>query len=351
MKKEDLGYNSYFDSDLSGDFLIARVIAEYKELYKVKDENGEYLAKITGKSNFEAKSKEDYPAVGDWVAITKTDDGKAVIYKILSRKTVLKKKYSGEEKNQVIATNIDNVFAVESVDRDYNLNRLERFSVLAKDGGIKMTIILNKVDLISEEEVNSKKEEIEERFKETDVILTSTVTDQGLDELKDYLEKGKTYCFLGSSGVGKSSLINKLIGEDIITTEEIGKHAVRGKHTTTHREMYFLEGGGIVIDNPGMREVGLVDLRSGMEDVFKEIEVLSKECKYNDCTHIHEPGCAVLEAVKSKEIDEDKYLNYLRLKKETGHYAMSELERRRKDQQFGKFVKKVLKDKNEKRKI
>ncbi len=308
MKKENLDYDMFFN---------ARVTAEHKGVYVVKNENGEYLAKITGKRNFEAKSREDYPAVGDWVVITKIDKDQAIIDKILPRRSILKRKHSGKsEKDQVIATNIDIVFAVEAVDRDYNLNRLERYLVLAKDQNIKVAIILNKVDLISSEELALRVKEIKERFDNTDIILTSTITKQGLNNLLNYIEKEKTYCFLGSSGVGKSSLINKLLKENIIKTKEISQHGERGRHATTHREMYFLENGGIVIDNPGMREVGLVDSSEGMKDVFEEILNLAGKCKYSDCTHIHEPGCEVLKVVESKKLDKDKYLNYLKLKSE-----------------------------------
>jgi len=326
LEMEDLGYNAFFESNrkkmkLDG-FSIARVIAEHKGAYKVKNTNGEYLAKITGKQMFGASSREDYPAVGDWLAITKLDKEQAVIHKILPRTTIIKRKYgdknkAGEKnKTQVIATNIDVAFIVESVDRDYSLNRLERYFVIAKNGGAKPAIILNKIDLISKEELDLKLTQIKSRLTDIDIILTSTVTNEGLSELRKYITKGKTYCFLGSSGVGKSSLINKLLGENKIRTESISSHSDRGKHTTTSREMYFLENGGIVIDNPGMREVGMTDVSEGIDGLFDEIIALAEGCKYVDCTHTHEPGCKVLSAVKSGKLDEDKYFNYINLKKE-----------------------------------
>ena len=154
---------------------------------------------------------------------------------------------------------------------------------------------------------------------------------------------GKTYCFLGSSGVGKSSLINKLLGKNVIRTKEINPRTKRGRHVTTSREIYFLKNGGVVIDNPGMREVGMANSIAGIEDVFSEITALSKNCKYVNCKHINEPSCAVLKAVKSKELNKNKYLNYIKLKKEDEHYSTTKLEKRRKDRQFGKFIKKSLK--------
>jgi ribosome biogenesis GTPase len=291
---------------------------------------------------FNASSREDYPAVGDWVAITELDFGRAVIHAVLPRKTILKRKYNDKNTTQVIAANIDIVFAVESVDRDYNLNRLERCLAIAKDGNIKPAIVLNKIDLIPQAELNIKITQINNRFKRVDVIPTSTVTDNGLDELTSYIKKGKTYCFLGSSGVGKSSLINKLLGTDTIKTDTISEHTGRGKHTTSVRGMYFLKNGGIVIDNPGMREIGIADASSGVENVFDVISALAKKCKFGDCTHMSEPGCAVLDAIKHNKLDEKKYSNYIKLKKEVDYYQMTELEKRRKDRKFGKFVKKVL---------
>lgn len=343
IKIEDLGYSAFFESNrkklkLDG-FSVARVMVEYKGAYKVKNVSGEYLAKITGKQMFNALSREDYPAIGDWVSIIEADKERAVIHRILPRRTIIKRKYSGRNETQIIATNIDVAFIVESVDRDYNLNRFERYFAIASAGGIKPAIILNKIDLISKEKLDSKLVQIKDRFNNIDFIFTSIITEEGLEELKTYIEKGKTYCFLGSSGVGKSSLINKLLGANIIKTENISIHTGRGKHVTTNREMYFLENGGIVIDNPGMREVGMTDTSVGIDNLFDEITVLAKKCKYVDCTHIQEPGCEVLSALKSGKLDESKYSNYISLKKEAEYYKMTKLEKREKDRQFGKFIK------------
>ncbi|MFA5431427.1 MAG: ribosome small subunit-dependent GTPase A [Candidatus Paceibacterota bacterium] len=346
IKFEDLGYTDFFESKRrflkSVKYSIARVVAEHKELYRVKDINNEYWAKITGKQIFNATKREDYPAVGDWVAISILDKEMSIIHEILPRKTVLGKKYSNKQDIQIIATNIDTAFIVESVDRDYNLNRLERYLVLINEGKIKPTVILNKIDLISEIELNLKIKQIKNRFDDIDVISTSIITKQGLGELINYISKGKTYCFLGSSGVGKSSLINTLLGKNEIKTKEIGNSTGRGKHTTTVREMYFLKNGGIVIDNPGTREVGIIDANDGIDNIFNEIISLSKDCKYADCTHTHESNCAVLMAVETKKLDRDKYLNYVKLKKEADYYEMTNVEKREKNRKFGQFVKKSL---------
>jgi len=345
---EDIGYGEFFESNRIklglGEFSVARVIAEYKGSYKIKNSTGEYLAKVTGKKIFDASSREDYPAVGDWVVIREQDKEWAIIVDILPRKTVIKRKYNNKNDTQIIATNIDVAFIVESVGRDYNLNRFERYMVIASDSGVKATIILNKIDLISDEELNLKLNQIKNRFKNVDIILTSVTSNLGLEELELYILKGETYCFMGSSGVGKSSLINRLLGENAIETGDIGLQNARGKHVTTTREMYFLKNGGIVVDNPGMREVGMIDTRKGVDDVFDEVNILAKNCKFADCTHTSEPGCEVLKAIESNMFDKEKYFNYINLKKETLYYEMTELEKREKDYKFGKFIKKVKKD-------
>lgn len=351
---EDLGYNSFFDLkaneiDLK-DFSPARVIAQYKEAYKVKNLNGEFLAKITGKHIFEAKKKEDYPSVGDWVLVTEADKENAVIRSILPRQTIIKRRFGNKNKLgekgevQVIATNIDVGFVIESVDRDYNLNRFERYLSILEDGGVRGVIILNKTDLLSEEEKEDKLDELLNRFPKIDIIMASTVSSDGLDKLKNYIEKSKTYCFLGSSGVGKSSLINKLLGEERIETNDISSFSDRGKHTTTRRQMYFLENGGIVIDNPGVREVGLINIKEGVDDFFEEISSLGGSCKYVNCTHTHEPGCVVIEAKDSGVINKEKYSNYIHLKREAEYYNMDNDQKKQKKKDFGKFIKKAKKE-------
>lgn len=322
----------------------ARVIAEHKGVYKVKSADREYLAKITGRQIFHATSRQDYPAVGDWVEISVLNEEQSVIQKILPRKTIIKRMAIDKNDAQIIATNIDVAFVVESMDRDFSLNRFERYITLCRDGGVKPTIVLNKIDLTTKEELQARLNQIKNRFGDTDIISTSTKTNEGLSELLAYIQKEKTYCFLGSSGVGKSTLINKLLGEEALETQDIGLKTGRGKHSTTSREMFFLKKGGIVIDNPGMREVGMTDANTGIKAVFDEIAVLAADCKYTDCGHVSEPDCAVLNAVSEGKLDAEKYSNYISLRKEADYYEMSEVEKREKDRQFGKFLKKAKKD-------
>ena len=353
-KIEDLGWDDFFASKRAelglGEFSVARVTAEHRGAYRVKNEKGEFLAKMKGKQMFGSKSREDYPAVGDWLAISELDNAQAQVEFVLPRKSIIKRSFgdkdrTGEKKDlQIIATNIDVAFIVQSVGRDYNINRFERYLAIVKDTEIEPVIILNKIDLISSEELDAKLAELKTRLGEREVILTSVANGAGLDELKAQIQKGKTYCFLGSSGVGKSSLINKLLGKDDVKTGAVSAHSDRGRHVTTSREMYFLESGGIMVDNPGIREVGLTDVGAGIDGLFDEIVRLAEKCKYADCTHSHEPGCNVLRTLKEGGLDRESYANYLSLKKETSYFDLSRSKKREQKRSFGKFINKAKKE-------
>ena len=321
---------------------IARVVAQYRGKYRVLSERGEAWAEVAGKIIFAAKSPLDYPAVGDLVKITDLGYGNALIEEILPRKSVLKRKAAGKDDVQPIAANVDCAFIVQAVDRDFNLNRFERYLAIVQSEKIRPVLVLNKIDLLPPEKLAEITAQVKERFKEVALLTTSVLN--GFDSLARAIEPGQIYCLLGSSGVGKSSLTNKLLGEELITTKEISAQTKKGKHTTTHRELFVLKNGGMIIDNPGMREIGLADAEEGLKSVFAEIEALSWSCKFIDCTHQHEPGCAVLAALKSGSLSEEKYKNYLKLKKENDYYAMSSLEKRQRDKNFGKMVKSALKE-------
>jgi len=344
MKLEHFGYNNSIEKlriqhNLL-DFGIGRIIAEHKERYMVKMENGEFEAEITGNLRYTANSREDFPAVGDWVAISEYDDHKVLIHAILPRKTIIKRQAVGKKgENQIIATNIDFAFIVQAVDRDFNINRIERYLTICNVSNVQPIIILNKIDLISETALTDLISEVQERVKHVPLIAISNTSQKGIETVKGYIVKGKTYCLLGSSGVGKSSLLNNLSGKQLMKTNTISTSTNKGRHVTTHRELIVLENGGIIIDNPGIREVGITDSVGGLEKTFEEIVELSKNCKFKDCTHTIEMDCAVLSAVESGKVDKLFYENYLKMKREKEHFESTVAEKRKKDKNFGKMVK------------
>ncbi|MFA5104512.1 MAG: ribosome small subunit-dependent GTPase A [Candidatus Margulisiibacteriota bacterium] len=325
------------------EIITARVVAQYRGKYRVAAKDKEYWAEVTGKTIYMADSSADFPVVGDIVEIIELDRDNAVIRYTKPRKNFLKRKAAGTHGTQPIASNVDTAFVVQAVDRDFNLNRFERYLALIKSCGIKSVFILNKTDLISKDELDEKISLINGRFENIPLICTSISDKDSLDRLTNSIASGQVHCFLGSSGVGKSSLINALLGSELMATKEISIHTKKGRHATTHRELFVLKNGGMMIDNPGMREIGLADADSGLHDVFSDIEKLSSGCRFMDCTHEHEPGCAVLAAVESGELSREKYDSYLKLKKETAFFAMTEIEKRQKDKGFGKMVNSVMK--------
>ncbi|MFH6768474.1 ribosome small subunit-dependent GTPase A [Gaetbulibacter aquiaggeris] len=340
---EDLGYDSELEKyrkELKLDsFDIGRVILEHKDRYVIKTKNTEYDAELIGSLRFTAESKYDLPAVGDWVAISEYDDNKALIHAVYPRHSILERKAVGKlSETQIIATNIDFALIIQSVNRDFNINRLERYLTICYDSKIEPIVVLSKIDLIEKSELEKILEKISKRIKNISIIALSNDSHIGLDKIKSKLTKGKTYCLLGSSGVGKSTLINNLVGKELMTTGGISNSIDRGKHITTHRELIVTDNG-ILIDNPGMREVGIADSTGGLEKTFETIVELSKDCKFKDCTHTTEIDCAVLEAVSRGEIDADAYENYFKMEKEKEHFESSVAEKRKKDKDFGKMIK------------
>jgi ribosome biogenesis GTPase / thiamine phosphate phosphatase len=347
----DLGYNEFFDTfkeDQNLDYSnIGRVISEHKERYIVKTLNGDFEAEIVGNLIYTAKSRHDFPAVGDWVGVAEYDEEKLLIHSVFSRKTILERTAVGKlGEKQIIATNLDFAFIVQSIDRDFSINRIERYLTICNNSRVTPIIVISKIDLINEEQLNEIIKSIEERIKDVLVFAISNETQAGLDELKSSIEKSKTYCLLGSSGVGKSTLINTILGKSKMETGSIGENTNRGKHVTSHRELIILDEGGIVIDNPGMREVGIADMKDGIKLSFEDIDQLSRNCRFKDCTHIHEKDCAVLEAVKNNELDSASYENYLKMEREKDHFESTEIEKRRKGKDLAKLIKKVKKIKN-----
>jgi ribosome biogenesis GTPase len=349
MRLEDLGYNENLEKfrieQNMGSYDVGRVIAEHKERYIAKTDKAEFEAEITGNLRFTAKGREDFPAVGDWVAMTTYEPDFAIIHKILPRFSIIKRQAVGHfGEIQIIATNIDFAFLVQAVDRDFNINRLERYLTICNTSKVKPVIVLSKIDLINEPRINEISESIKARIRNVPVLAISNETQNGYEALNAFIEKGKTYCLLGSSGVGKSTLLNNLSGKTIMRTDIISRSTNKGKHITSHRELIILENGGILIDNPGMREVGIADSASGLEITFDIIFRLSKNCRFKDCKHTHETGCAVLEAVENGELDNASFENYLKMEREKTHFESTVAEKRKKDKEFGIIVKNYKKD-------
>lgn len=352
MNLEDLGYNS-IKSDIENnqkfkDFEIGRVIAEHKERYLVGTAKGEVEAEITGNIRYTAESREDFPAVGDWVAIMFYDKDFAIINEVLPRFSIIKRQAVGSfGEVQVIGANIDHGFIMQSVNRDFNINRLERYLTICYSAKVNPVIVLTKTDLISDEELSVLTDKIKQRLENVQVIAISNETQNGYDDLLQTIEKGKTYCMLGSSGVGKSTLLNNLSGRTIMKTDNISKSTNKGRHVSSHRELTVLENGAILIDNPGMREVGIVDSNTGLDTTFDKIIDLSEKCRFSDCSHTYENGCAVIKAVETGDLEESYYQNYLKLEKEKTHFESTVQEKRKKDKDFGKMLKNYKKGKNQ----
>jgi len=354
MKLADLGYHPDLDTyrieNGLDSFEIGRVIAEHRERYMVKTETHELDAELIGNLRFSARDRSDFPAVGDWVALAAYDKNKALIHAVYPRKTIIARTAVGKVgEKQIIATNIDYALIVQAVDRDFNLNRMERYLAICYESGVQPILVLNKTDLISKEELQYIRKKVEERFGSLSLVAISNETRFGFDELQKHISGGKTYCLLGSSGVGKSSLLNNLSGTSLMKTNSISLSTHKGTHVTTHRELIVLEQGGILIDNPGMREVGIADASEGFDRLFTDLLALAQKCNFKNCTHVHESGCAILQAVEGGQIDRSSYENYLKMLKEKDHFESSLIEKKHKEKTLGKVVKdyKKFKRRNE----
>ncbi len=349
MNLEELGYTKELEQCRKENnlnlFEVGRVISEHKERYIVKTTESEYEGEIIGNLRFSAINRSDFPAVGDWVAISEYDEDKVLIHSVFPRKTKIERQAVGKQgEKQIIATNIDYAFIVQAVDRDFNINRLERYLTICNTYNVEPIIILNKIDLLDDTMLSELIITVKERIKQVPIIPISNESLIGIESLKNTLKKGATYCLLGSSGVGKSSLLNNLSGKQIMKTNTISSSNNKGRHVTSHRELFVLEDGGILIDTPGMREVGIVDSKHGLETTFETIIEISKNCKFKDCTHTIEDDCSVLEAVESGEIDSASYENYMKMEREKDHFESTIAEKRKKDKDFGKMVKKYKKN-------
>ena len=353
MTIEELGYSDFFaiedGEDIPERLTVARVISETKGRMTILGEFGEREGECSGRLEFSAMERAELPAVGDWVLADIDGAGPAVIHRVLKRRTALVRRAAGHKlSEQVIAANVDIVFIIQGLDGDYNLRRLERQLVAVYDSGARPVVLLSKGDLLDEDTREERIGATRASAPGLPVLCYSAVNGAGLEEVAEYFQSGVTMCFIGSSGAGKSTLINRLAGYDLRATAAVREADSRGRHTTSRRDLVILPGGALVIDTPGMRELGLWETGDGVDETFPEIAELMGRCHFADCTHTNEPGCAVIEALENGAVDVKRYESYQKLLREAARTSMSIAERHRKDRGFGKMVKEFKRFKNNK---
>ena len=350
MKLSDIGFDEWFQahaSDLRKEGRdIARISAVDRSSYLIRNQTMEVPAQLAGKFYFQLESSTELPCVGDWVTVQyHTNDTAAVIHEVFPRKTFLRRKSAGEKVDfQMIAANMDVAFIVQSCYFDFNVRRMDRYLVMAADGGVEPVVVLTKTALISPEELEQKLTDIASSTITAKVLTLSNITGVGFDEFQQELVPGRTYCLIGSSGVGKTTLLNRLIGHDAFDTKAVSGTG-EGIHTTSRRQLIVLNQGSMLIDTPGMRELGLLAASEGVNQGFEDIIQLSLDCRYPNCGHKHEPGCAVQAAVKCGTLTEDRYSSYIKLQKESDYHELSYRDKRKKDRTFGRFIKSAKKQK------
>jgi ribosome biogenesis GTPase len=349
MELAELGFDDWFRSQQEEtrdlEFSSARVTAVDRGRYLVRSEHGEISAEAAGKLMYSTESSADLPCVGDWVSVQYHNENTlAIIHARYPRKTVLQRKSAGRKIDyQVIASNIDIAFIVQSCEFDFNLRRLERYVAMVTEGRIKPVFLLSKTDLLNDQDLELRISKIKQAGIVDDVLPLSNLNERGLDQVRQRLERRKTYCLIGSSGVGKTTLLNHLIGQPVFETKEIRQKDGKGRHATSRRQLIVLDNGAMVIDTPGMRELGVIELGKGMEESFSDILDLSGHCYFRNCTHISETGCAIQHAIQSGELSEERYRSYMKLVKESEYHHMTYIEKRQKDREFGRHVKSVMK--------
>jgi len=349
MKLAELGWNDYFaalfEPHRQSGLMAARVTTQHRERCLVSGERGNLLAEVSGRFRHEAPDRTAYPTVGDWVALEPFGRRRGLIHAVLERRSAfVRKTVGGVTEAQVVAANVDAVFLVTGLDGDFNLRRIERYLTTAWDSGASPVIILNKSDL--RPDIDDIVAEVETIALGTPVEAVSALDGSNLDALRRHLAPGKTAALLGSSGVGKSTLINRLLGEERLATAPVREGDSHGRHTTARRELVVLPGGALLIDTPGMRELQLWADDEGLARSFVDVETLAACCRFADCKHDGEPGCAVREAVSKGYLDAGRLENYHKQRKELRHLALKQDSRARRqaEKEFGKKIASVMKD-------
>jgi ribosome biogenesis GTPase / thiamine phosphate phosphatase len=330
-----------------------RVAIEFNHNYRLYVDDGEIEAVAAGRLKHRAESRSELPAVGDWVAVrTRPDEDRGSIQGLLPRRSRFSRKVAGHVTDeQVVAANVDVAFLVMALDHDFNVRRLERYVLVAHESGASPVILLTKPDMTAD--LPARVREVEAMAGDLPVHVLSPKRNEGLEPLREYLAAGRTGALLGSSGVGKSTIINRLVGENVQKTREVRESDSRGRHTTTHRELVPVPGGGLIIDTPGMREIQLWDVGEAVKETFEEIEALASECHFTDCRHRDEPRCAVKAAVADGGIPAARLESYLKLQGELAHLATqlderARIEDKRQAKVMGKALRARLKEKGRK---
>ena len=317
----------------------ARVTAVHKERYEIACAHGITHARLKTKEYY--VDTQNFPTTGDFVMINYIENGDSQIIATLPRRTFFSRREPGPiPRDQAVAANFDYVFIMQSLNMDFNPKRLERYLTLAWQSGATPVILLTKADMVEDYWDNLTKVERVATGVNTHVV--SAHTGYGLQRLNAYLQPGKTVVFLGSSGVGKSSLVNALAGEEVMAVSAIREDDSKGRHTTTHRQLIQLKSGVMIIDTPGMRELGMWDVAEGLGDAFADVEQFLGKCRFSDCRHLHEPGCAIWHAIATRQLDPERWASYQKLKEE----AVSKEEMLRSKKQWQKDLAKITKNRN-----